>query len=52
LQYNNKSSQVKNDSLIFTGSLKQHWSQIFMSLTQKTKVYYIMVPSFYLIMAF
>ena len=31
-----KSGQ-KNDSLIFTGWLQQHWKQNFMSLTQKTK---------------
>ena len=53
------SNQVKIDSLIFfgfskknrgfTGQLKQRCSQNFTILTLKTKIWWIMVPSFYLI---
>ena len=49
LQYFESSSQAKNDLLIFIGSLKQHWTQNFMSLTKKTKICNIMAHSFYLI---
>ena len=37
---------MKNDSPVFAGWLKQHWTQNFLSLTQKTKICNIMVPSF------
>ena len=40
---------LKIDLLIFTKSLKQGCSQNFTILTLKTKIWWIMVPSFYLI---